>query len=124
MPVGTHFSRIESLDTAPGFPDVHYTLKGMTGSMELKCQEFPTGEFPFKDELRKSQKEWIADELAAGGKVILVLQCRQMIYFLDGLYANQLDSMTELDCNERAVVLWTKGVSCNVTALAEFMTQT
>jgi hypothetical protein len=124
MPVGAHYSRIEAPETAPGFPDVHYTLQGCTGSMELKCNEFPTGHYPFKEALRKGQKEWIKDELAAGGKVILVLQLRQNIYFLDGHLFSQLDSMTELQVNENASVIWEKGVKCDVTMLAEVMRMT
>jgi hypothetical protein len=121
MPVGTHYSRIEAPETAPGFPDVFYTLKDTTGTMELKCQEFPTGEFPFKDQLRRGQREWIIDEVAAGGKVILVLQLRQMIYFLDGSYAKDLGEMTEQQINEKASVTWERGRLCDVAALASYM---
>jgi hypothetical protein len=122
MPAGTHYSRIEAPETAPGFPDVHYTFKSMTGTMELKAQEFPQGEFPFKGAMRKGQKQWIAEELTAAGKVILVLQLRQVIYFLDGQHAQHLDEMTEDNIRNVTQVVWEKGGNCNIPALAEFMT--
>ena len=36
LPLG-HYSRIESPDTAPGFPDVHYEIEFHSGTFELKC---------------------------------------------------------------------------------------
>lgn len=123
LPVGTHYSRIESHDTAPGFPDVILTLKGKTLGMELKCQEFPTGECPFdeKNGLRRSQRMWIRDELEAGGKVILVLQHRQMIYFLEGHYFNELEHLDIGMIARRASVIWNKEDSINPDRLREFI---
>lgn len=124
MPAGGHYSRIESNETCPGFPDVQYTLEGQTGGMELKCNQFPTNEFPFAGEkhgLRRSQKIWIKDELIAGGKVILVLQAREMVYFVEGFYCDHIEKWNEADLLKNCSLVWDRKLSANVEALANFM---
>jgi hypothetical protein len=124
MPVGTHATRIESPDTAPGFPDVHYTLNGFTGGMELKCNPFPVGEYAFsgnKHGLRKSQKDWIRDEIEAGGRVILVLQAYVLIYFLDGHHYAALEDMKTTEVEKKAVLTWARNGACDTRALGILM---
>lgn len=111
LPIGIHYSRIES-DTSTGFPDVHYTLETHSGTIELKSQPNPTGDYPFSGEkkgLRKAQKSWIREELAAGGHVTLVLQLKDSIFFLDGHRFEDLDNMTESDLRAGARLIWEKG---------------
>lgn len=125
MPVGGHYTRIESNETAPGFPDVHYTLKGVTGGMELKCNPFPIGDYPFAGEkhgLRKSQRIWIRDEVECGGKVILALQARHHVYFVDGSYWDDIGSWTIKDLQEKADIIWERDGNINIAGLAGMMT--
>lgn len=92
--------------------------------MELKCHEFPRSHYPFSDErfgLRKSQKLWIRQELEAGGRVILVLQAKQNIYFVEGSYWNSLEEWTMDDLGQYSALTWIRGQSCNVEHLAKFM---
>lgn len=124
MPAGIHYSRIESLETSPGFPDVHYTLNGISGTMELKCKPKPTGSYPFKgtkDGLRTSQRIWIREELLAGGRVVLVLQAFQMIYFLPGQFHKGLDDFTIADIERAASLIWTRGGSQPIDSLSEIL---
>ena len=121
--MGGHYSRIESNDTCPGFPDVHYTYQGQTGGMELKSHPFPNSLYPFAGEkfgLRKSQRIWIRDELAVGGKVILVLQTRQNIYFVDGSYYEDIERWKIEDLSKTSEVIWVNH-SCSTPLLAQFM---
>ena len=110
MPVGGHYSRIESHDTAPGFPDVHWTLEGKTGGFELKYARMPTAAYPFRGEklgLRKTQHIWIRDELEAGGRVLLALQVFANIYFLEGRLHKAVDDMTLEKLRENSSLVWT-----------------
>lgn len=105
MPVGSHYSRIES-ETSPGFPDVHYTIQGHSGTLELKSEPEPSGSYPFKKSFRKSQKDWIKSELEAGGHITLVLQHRKDIYFLSGWLYKQLEQMTIKEIANKADLIW------------------
>jgi len=124
MPVGAHYSRIESLETAPGFPDVHLTYKSNSWGWELKCVEWPTGDFPFANDkgLRKSQQIWIADEIAAGGKVLIVAQARTKIYFIHGMYWKILDQLRESTLKNYALLVWDRVGACPVTPLIPILT--
>lgn len=84
LPVGGRFSRIES-ETSPGFPDVDYTFRGISGTIELKSAKNPKTLIPFRTGgLRQSQKDWIADELIAGGLVFIVARIEPYVYFFKG----------------------------------------
>ena len=89
LPYG-HYSRIESPDTAPGFPDVHYQVgeKG-TGTLELKATDRAL-KVPFPNEekgLHKSQLRWIRDNLKHGGIVWIIAEVPGAIYLLHGKHA-------------------------------------
>jgi len=113
LPKEGHYSRIESHDTASGFPDVVYTLNGSSGTIELKDAKRPGAKHPFKGEsgLRKSQITWINEELAANGdRIFLALQCGDRVYLLEAeLYYDELHRMTEDDIKRVATVHWVKG---------------
>jgi hypothetical protein len=111
LPKEGHYTRIESHDTAVGFPDVHYTLNGISGTIELKDAKRPGAKFPFSREsgLRRSQVIWIRDEIAAEGHIFLALQCGDRVYFLDSLYYYDLHRMTEEEISNVASVKWKTG---------------
>lgn len=113
LPKEGHYTRIESHDTAPGFPDVHYTLSGNSGVIELKDAKRPGAKYPFrgKSGLRASQITWMNEYLAADGdRAFLALQCGDRVYLLRAeLYYDELHRMTEDDINRVATVKWKKG---------------
>jgi hypothetical protein len=115
LPKEGHYTRIESPDTAPGFPDVHYTLEWASGTIELKDAKHPNTKHPFKGEsgLRLSQIRWMKKEIdGAKGRVILALQCGNRMYLLKAdLYYDELHRMTEDDIARVAMVRWKKGRS-------------
>jgi hypothetical protein len=115
LPAKGHYSRIES-ETAQGFPDVHYTLKGQSGTIELKCARLtghkPTSK-PFfgKDQgLRKSQVIWMAEEDAAFGRVWICAQVDDKIFLLDGnVYASDFNELTLSELERISEVVWVRG---------------
>lgn len=118
LPAEGHYSRTECGDTAPGFPDVHYTLRGglfekpISGTIELKDAKNLRAKHPFsgKSGLRRKQIIWIRDELAAGGKVILALQRGRWVYLLRAeFYYECLHQMTLDEITQAALVMWSKG---------------
>lgn len=113
LPKEGHYSRIESHDTSDGFPDVHYTLKGVSGTIELKDAKRPGAKHPFKGEsgLRASQIRWMADEIdKAQGRVFLALQCGDRVYLLKAdLYYDELHRMLEDNIARVADMHWVKG---------------
>lgn len=114
LPKEGHYTRIESHDTAPGFPDVHYTLNGNRGLIELKDAKRPGAKHPFSGAsgLRKTQIRWINEELTADGdeRLFLALQCGDRVYLLKAaLYYDELHCMTEDEIARVAVVQWLKG---------------
>lgn len=118
LPKEGHYTRIESHDTAPGFPDVHYTLNGNRGLIELKDAKRPGAKYPFSREsgLRSSQITWIDTELEANGdeRLFLALQCGDRVYLLKAaLYYDELHRMTEDAIIRVASVKWIKGAKGN-----------
>jgi len=110
LPKDIHYSRIES-DTCPGFPDVHYTLDRETGTIELKDAKLPAGKYPFsgKSGLRDSQLNWMDDELASGGRVLLALQKHNEIYILRAnVNYRMLSTMTLRQIETASLLRWMK----------------
>jgi hypothetical protein len=111
LPKEIHYSRIES-DTSSGFPDVHYTLESCSGTIELKDTKSPRAKYPFADKngLRGSQINWIRDEIAAGGVVLLALQREKEVYILPAKYCYaELHEYSYLMLKHWALLHWAKG---------------
>lgn len=120
MPKGTHYSRIES-ETSPGFPDVHYTLQGHSGTLELKSVSAGKASYPFARELRKSQEIWIREEIQAGGHVTLALKHGPDIYFLNGRFYPRLELMTIKEIANEAELIWKRRGSISVPGFAALL---
>lgn len=100
LPVG-HYSRIEAPDTAPGFPDVFFSIGvgddeehygTYTGTIELKHSSSVTSPFPDeKKGLHQSQLRWMKDEVAQGGTVWIFAQVRNLVYCIPGDLAPQFN---------------------------------
>ena len=102
LPLG-HYSRIESPDTAPGFPDVHFQVTknktSTSGTLELKATDRAL-RVPFPDEekgLHRSQLKWIRDNLNDGGIVWIIAETPGAIYLLHGGYASKFNGATHED---------------------------
>lgn len=117
LPLG-HYSRIESPDTAPGFPDVFFCV-GMggrrrdkpptpggagCGTIELKATDRSL-RVPFPDEekgLHKSQLRWIRDNVAAGGIVWIIAETPGVIYIIHGKDAAKFNGAEHEDLIDMA----------------------
>ena len=103
LPIG-HYSRIESPDTAPGFPDVHYQLQyNRCGTIELK---YGRGNTPFPNEekgLHKSQLRWIRRTLECWGEIWVIAEVPPQIYVLHGSEAEGFNGATQEDLSNMAV---------------------
>ena len=95
LPLG-HYSRIESPDTAPGFPDVHYQVGEGCGTLELKANDRPA-KVPFADAekgLHKSQLKWIRAYTEYGGVVWIIAETPGAIYIIHGKDAEYFNGAT------------------------------
>ncbi len=95
LPLG-HYSRIESPDTAPGFPDVHYQVGDGCGTLELKANDRPSKR-PFADEekgLHTSQLKWIKANMEHGGIVWIIAETPGAIYIIHGKDAAKFNGAT------------------------------
>lgn len=111
LPPDIHYSRIES-ETSPGFPDIYYTLEGVTGTIELKSVDRPKAKYPFSEGygLRKSQYDWIEAEESAGGFVLLCLEIKPYVFVLQAsLCYDELHRMTSEDIRRVAEIAWKRG---------------
>lgn len=107
LPAGCHATRIEN-GIGSGFPDVHYTYLETTGTIELKSAD----RLPMKDSgLRKSQLDWIKEEVEAGGLVWILIEYKKTIYIVNGMYAELVNHKNEEDMPFISMALWTKGIS-------------
>lgn len=86
LPPYGHYSRIEA-DTAQGFPDVHYTINGQSGTIELKAARNPRKDKPFSGEdegLRRSQLIWMDEEDEAGGVIWILAEVGDIVFLVNG----------------------------------------
>jgi hypothetical protein len=96
LPLG-QYSRIESGDTAPGFPDVDCQLgSGISFKMELKCAKQPDARIPFtkKTGMRRSQLKWIRENLKYGGAIWVVAQVGKEVFIFPGHVADHINGAT------------------------------
>jgi len=111
LPLG-QYSRIESPDTAPGFPDVFFQVSDETprlnnigcGTLELKATDRSL-RVPFPDEekgLHKTQLRWIKNNVASGGIVWIIAETPGVIYIVHGKDAAKFNGATHEDLIEMA----------------------
>ncbi len=94
LPKG-HYNRIESHDTAPGFPDVTYQIGfNCGGTIELKYSKNKVIPFvppPGKPGMRKTQLKWIRDELKYWGNIWVIAEAPPDIYVIHGSEAEEIN---------------------------------
>lgn len=121
LPVSGHYSRIEA-ETAQGFPDVHYTIDGFSGVIELKAARTKR-DTPFSgsgEGLRKSQLTWMDDQDKAGGRIWVFAEVFQNVFVIDGnVYREEFNSMHLGRMHQVADVQWIKGVQAPATVRNE-----
>jgi len=107
LPKG-HYSRIESANTSPGFPDVHYQLEqDRSGTIELKYQQRNL-KVPFTDEkkgLRDSQRRWIKNSLKYWGTVWIIAEAVPDIFVIHGSEADEFNGSTRENLHKISVVV-------------------
>lgn len=103
-----HYSRIESANTSPGFPDVHYQIKmDYTGTIELKYQGRNL-KVPFTDSkngLRDSQRKWISNNLKYGGTVWIIAEAPPDIFVIHGSDADEFNGSTRENLHKISVAV-------------------
>jgi hypothetical protein len=107
LPMG-NYSRIESPDTAPGFPDVHFTVTKdrihTSGTLELKATDRNL-RVPFPDQekgLHESQLKWISKSVAHGGVVWIIAETPRTIYIVHGQDADWFNGSEHKDLLDMA----------------------
>jgi len=107
LPLG-QYSRIESPDTAPGFPDVHFQVTtGKTnnsGTLELKATD-RNMRVPFPNEekgLHKTQLRWIKNNVKEGGIIWIIAETPGVIYIVHGKDAEKFNGASHEDLIEMA----------------------
>ncbi|WP_455363552.1 hypothetical protein [[Eubacterium] cellulosolvens] len=93
LPLG-QYSRIESGDTSPGFPDVHAQLgPGISVTIELKYSRRARELVPFTSRrgMRRSQLRWIKDNLRNGGTVWVIAEAKPEIFVIHGRLAQEIN---------------------------------
>lgn len=89
LPCG-HYSRIES-ETSAGFPDTNYCIQGCEGNLELKVARHAKSKYPFKrGGLRTTQIAWMIDRVENKGRVVLLAQVKNDLYFFRIINARSL----------------------------------
>lgn len=81
------YSRVETPDTAPGFPDVDYRIAKASGTIELKDARGKNPTVPFPDTkkgLHDSQLRWIREEVFFGGTVWVCARVGKLVFWVPG----------------------------------------
>lgn len=110
LPLG-QYSRIESGDTAPGIPDVHYQIDEHShGWIELKHCRRSTDHFPFtkKRGIRRSQLKWIKEAVRRGAVVWIVAQVGKKVYVIPGEKVHEINGCKESHLGKIATVILDK----------------
>lgn len=110
LPLG-QYSRIESPDTAAGFPDVDGLIqvlgKPFAFKFELKFSHSPHAEIPLTDDngVRKSQRKWIRDATRYTPYIWVVIEIGEVVLFIPGLFVDEINGATEDFLTRRADLL-------------------
>lgn len=106
LPRGIHATRIEN-GVSAGFPDVHYSHKGRSGTIELKFLRKKNP--PFGDDgLNIDQIHWIEDELKAGGRVWILADIGKEICLIRGKHFDQFNQWKRADFEDKSTIIFRK----------------
>ena len=111
LPLG-QYSRIETGDTAPGFPDVHCQLgPGVSPTLELKVAKHPGARIPFtkKHGMRRSQITWARENIRNGGNHWILAEIGKKVYIVAGKNAKFINGYTEENIAAISVAVMTRG---------------
>lgn len=94
LPPGIHATRIES-PCSPGFPDVHYSYYGVSGTIELKYLR--KKKLPFGDDgLNREQRAWHREAILQGAHTLIVAEVKEEIYVMSGKWYSQFNEAQSL----------------------------
>lgn len=121
-----HYNRIESPETAPGFPDVHYQLSGthISGTLELKDARFPRRVPPFKNEddgLHATQIHWMLTNNYCGGICWIVARVQPKVFWIPSKYAIKFNGCLQLERIATYVLRGKLITAKDVVAIREMM---
>lgn len=132
VPAG-HYSRVESGDTSPGFPDVDWQIgtrdHSFSGKFELKFAHKGQTTIPFKSDdegLHRSQRLWFREHLKYGGKNSWIIAeiTREEILVIPGKYYHRFNGATIEELREiSTVTLSRKEPRLSAKKLLRIMTQ-
>lgn len=106
LPLG-QYSRIESPDTAAGYPDVdgltRINGKPFAFKFELKFSHCPHSDKPFNDDtgIRKSQRKWIRDATRYSPYIWVVAEVGETVFFIPGRFVDDIN-----DASDYKLTLW------------------
>lgn len=107
LPLG-QYSRIESANTAPGFPDVDYQIgQNQCGTLELKYNG-RNAKIPFRDSkkgMRDSQLAWIRKNLENWGNVYVIAEAVPDIFVIHGNEADEINGSTRENLHKISVAV-------------------
>ena len=126
LPIG-QYSRIESGDTAPGFPDVYaqilnpYSDDPLHYTFELKFARRPKARIPFKnldDGLHQSQRIWIRENHRNGGTNYVIAQVGTTVFIIPGEIAiNNFNGATREELTEMSEAILDTGSGESAAAI-------
>lgn len=94
-PLDVHATRIES-PCSPGFPDVHYHLHSVSGTIELKFLRKKN--LPFGDDgLNREQRAWHREAVRHKCKALILADVNDVLYLIPGQWAQQFNDATSLE---------------------------
>lgn len=103
LPPDIHATRIES-PCSPGFPDVHFNYRGVSGTLELKFLR--KKKLPFGDDgLNKFQIAWHREAEDHKAHSLIIAEVNDQIYVIPGRWYAQFNGATNLNYMSRLVVV-------------------
>lgn len=112
FPPSSYIERIENVLGA-GFPDVIYTLNGVTGFIEIKSPKEPkkntTPLFGSNHKLSQEQLNWFQTQERAGGRSFIFIATDKRWLILPGRVADLVNAATVIDIKEMSTWHKTRG---------------
>lgn len=106
LPRDIHATRVEN-GVSAGFPDVHYTYQGRSGTLELKFLRKKNPPF-WEDGLNRDQIIWIRNNLEVGGRVWILADIGPQICVIRGRHAEQFNEWKREDFSVSSTLIFHK----------------
>ena len=104
-------NRVEN-GVVDGMPDAYFTIRGVSGWMELKCPETPsrptTALFSGSHQLSLAQRNWLLAHRQAGGRAWVAIETERCVMLLGAKYADDINSMPLSQLIVASSAWWTR----------------